>query len=426
MKRLYFTGLILIAFFYFACTKQNEYSFQNTGSTQQSVTAPSTITLNGTVFKGSFIRGSLLFFYELDSTLNQTGRSFNTTIEDDYGNFSLKAVNLSGKLVRVVGDGFYWNEVLNDNSSTRITLTGISKIDSNQTVNVNVLTHLERPRVEYLYSVKGYTFDSAKTQAITEVLKAFGYNNTGITRAEKVGVVGVGNDSKILLAISTLIQGYRSESEVTQIMNDFSNDLKKDGTIDDVSIGNDIATHLYYVDTVAVLNNFKTKYRILYNTDTVNSVDMRFIKDFQNNTSYVKNKELVEYQASGYYNVFKNTLYPGNTIFTWGGIYGANNDFTISARIKNKGIKIKVEFVDEAGKTLIPSTGKTQIFNTVNLAVGWISNTIQTRPTLFAEGVGFYEYPTSLTWMWTGRVRINFYERGYAIPTRYKIITFNQ
>jgi outer membrane murein-binding lipoprotein Lpp len=195
------------------------------------------VEINGSVFKGSFIRGSLLNFYELDSKLNQTGRSFNTTIDDDYGNFDIKAQNLAGKLIRVVGDGFYWNEVLNENSSSRITLTALSKIDSNETVNVNVLTQLERPRVEYLYGVKGLSFDSAKTQAVTEVLKAFGFANTGIKRAEKVGVVGIGDDSKILLAISTLMQGFRTESEVTQIMSDFANDLKKDGILDDAAIG---------------------------------------------------------------------------------------------------------------------------------------------------------------------------------------------
>ena len=156
------------------------------------------IEINGSVFKGSFLRGSLLFLYELDTNLNQTGRSFNTTIDDDYGNFDLKAQNLSGKLVRVVGDGFYWNEVLNENSSTRISLTGICKIDSNETVNVNVLTHLERARVEYLYNIKKLSFDSAKSQAVKEVLKAFGFENTGIKRAEKVGVVGISDDSKIV------------------------------------------------------------------------------------------------------------------------------------------------------------------------------------------------------------------------------------
>ena len=217
------------------------------------------IQIDGSVFKGSFIRGSLLNFYELDNSLNQTGRSFNATIKDDYGNFTLKAQNITGKLVRVVGDGFYWNEVLNENSSSRITLTALCKIDSNETVNVNVLTELERPRVEYLYNIKGLTFDSAKSQAVTEVLKAFGYTNTGIKRAEKVGVVGIGDESKILLAISTLMQGYRTESEVTQILSDFGQDLEKDGTLTDATIGNDLATHLYYLDTAVVLDNFKVK-----------------------------------------------------------------------------------------------------------------------------------------------------------------------
>ena len=94
-----------------------------------------------------------------------------------------------------------------------------------------MLTHLERPRVEYLYNIKNLSFDSAKSQAVKEVLKAFGFENTGIKRAEKVGVVGVGDESKILLAISTLMQGYRTESEVTQILSDFAEDLEKNWAV---------------------------------------------------------------------------------------------------------------------------------------------------------------------------------------------------
>jgi hypothetical protein len=305
------------------------------------------VEINGSVFKGSFLRGSLLFLYELDTNLNQTGRSFNTTIDDDYGNFDLKAQNLSGKLVRVVGDGFYWNEVLNENSSTRISLTGICKIDSNETVNVNVLTHLERARVEYLYNIKKLSFDSAKSQAVKEVLKAFGFENTGIKRAEKVGVVGINDDSKILLAISTLMQGYRTESEVTQIMNDFANDIKKDGTLDDATIGNDLETHLYYTDTTAVLNNFKVKYRKLYNVDTVNSVDMRFVKNFQNNTTYAKNKELIDYpiQSTGLYGTAANIFRKDVTSFTGTRPYQSVN-------ITRKGLSVKIEAYKPDGTKL--------------------------------------------------------------------------
>jgi hypothetical protein len=372
--------------------------------------------ISGSVFKGSFIRGSLLNFYELDTNLNQTGRSFNTTIDDDYGNFDIKAQNLAGKLIRVVGDGFYWNEVLNENSSSRITLTAICKIDSNETVNVNVLTQLERPRVEYLYSVKKLSFDSAKTQAVTEVLKAFGYTNTGIKRAEKVGVVGIGDGSKILLAVSTLMQGFRTESEVTQIMSDFSNDLKKDGTLDDVTIGNSLATHLYYLDTATVLNNFKTKYKLLYNADTVNSIDMRFVKNFQNNTSFSKDKELIEFpEKDPSSNVYQNILNAGVTT-------GTNIDRNaVSCKINRKGIKLRIEILNENNSDLTPGT---DFYIAGDQSKLWLmaGRGIYTFwPDFTTSDLGTYTVPIDL--LGSKRFKINFYERGFTIPTKSKIFT---
>jgi len=389
---------------------------------------PQVIEINGSVFKGSFLRGSLLFLYELDTNLNQTGRSFNTTIDDDYGNFDLKAQNLSGKLVRVVGDGFYWNEVLNENSSTRISLTGICKIDSNETVNVNVLTHLERARVEYLYNIKKLSFDSAKSQAVKEVLKAFGFENTGIKRAEKVGVVGVGDDSKILLAISTLMQGFRTESEVTQIMNDFANDIKKDGTLDDAKIGNDLETHLYYTDTTAVLNNFKVKYRKLYNADTVNSVDLRFIKNFQNNTAYAKDKDLIEFPENSYSYSEKNILNPNNNS-GFHDVNGGMNRFSIACTIKRKGLNLKIELVKEDGTPLTPRAGYGCSFNNpIGYLKGWQTANMCNSPTLTTDNIGVYDHYNTLdngANAFPLKVRVNFYEKGFTSPSRFKVVTFN-
>lgn len=387
------------------------------------------IQIDGSVFKGSFIRGSLLNFYELDNSLNQTGRSFNATIKDDYGNFTLKAQNITGKLVRVVGDGFYWNEVLNENSSSRITLTALCKIDSNETVNVNVLTELERPRVEYLYNIKGLTFDSAKSQAITEVLKAFGYTNTGIKRAEKVGVVGIGDDSKILLAISTLMQGFRTESEVTQILSDFGQDLEKDGTLTDVTIGNDLATHLYYVDTATVLNNFKVKYRKLYNADTVNSIDMRFVKSFQNNTTYVKNKELIDYPSVGSSNPYPNVL--NNDVITpdknSSGCSGCYN-LTFYANLK-KGMKLSVEITNQDGTSFtFTQIDVKQIYLALfgNNNIGWKLNVWPengniSKPFIQANALTNELKATINT---AGVYKIKFFENGsITIPSRTKTFT---
>jgi len=386
------------------------------------------VEINGSVFKGSFLRGSLLFLYELDTNLNQTGRSFNTTIDDDYGNFDLKAQNLSGKLVRVVGDGFYWNEVLNENSSTRISLTGICKIDSNETVNVNVLTHLERARVEYLYNIKKLSFDSAKSQAVKEVLKAFGFENTGIKRAEKVGVVGISDDSKILLAISTLMQGYRTESEVTQIMNDFANDIKKDGTLDDATIGNDLETHLYYTDTTAVLNNFKVKYRKLYNADTVNSVDMRFVKNFQNNTTYAKNKDLISYSDKHYNENIDNILKPNLLTYSFSA-QPYDRFFDISAQILRKGMKLKIEILDENGNTLKNNIGGNSFWAPNFTSRGWVTSTLDSKPTLLANEIGSYDRilgfdVDNLTL--PKKIKINFYERDLITPSKSLIVTMQR
>ena len=370
--------------------------------------------LSGAVFKGSFLEGSLLNFYELDSNLYQTGKSYNATIEDNFGNYTLQAVGLENSIFRVVGDGFYWNEVLNENSDSRITLTGICKIDSNELVNVNVLTHLERPRFEYLYSQKGYSFDSAKREAVSDVLGVFGFKNTGITRAEKVGVAGIGNDSKILLAISTLIQGFRSESEVTQLFNNIAEDIKTDGILSDSTIGNDIATHLYYMDTATMLSNFKTRYATKYAGDTINTLDMSFIKRFQDSTNYTKDKELIEYpefDRRGY----KNILYSGNTTFT-----GAK--FGVACVVNRKGLNIKVELLNADGSDV---DGYDFGFP-LSLNIGWIiSQPSVYIPTYESDGLGTYDIYTNYTGMNPfpyGQHRVNIYYNNFTIPKEVRYI----
>ena len=341
--------------------------------------------LFGAVFKGSFLQGSLLNFYELDSNLNQTGKSYNATIEDDFGNYTLQAAGLENNIFRVVGDGFYWNEVLNENSDSPINLTGICKIDSNEIINVNVLTHLERPRFEYLYSQKGYSFDSAKSEAVSDVLGVFGFKNTGITRAEKVGVTGIGNDSKILLAISTLIQGFRTESEVSELFTKIAEDIKIDGILSDSNIGNDLATHLYYMDTTTMLSNFKTRYATRYASDTINTLNMSFLKKFQDSTDFIKDKELIEFPEFDLAGN-KNILNPNNELFT-------TFFFGVSCVISNKGLNLKVEILNEDG-----SETKLDDFAFDSQNINWIISTRNNEfgnatliPTYQSDGIGTYD-----------------------------------
>ncbi len=413
--------IVLVLVILGSCTKQASQSNNPIG-----------VPINGThikgsIFKGSFLQGSLLFLYELDSSLNQTGKSFNTTIDDNFGNFELRAQNISGKLVRVVGDGFYWNEVLNENSSTRISLTGICKVDTSNKINVNVFTHLERLRVEYLYS-KGLSFDSAKSQAITEVLRAFGFENTGVKRSEKINIVGLGDDSKILLAVSSLIQGYRTESEVTELMSDFANDLKIDGKIDNVRIGNDFENHLYYLDTTTVLNNFKSRYKQIYNSELVDGVNMSFVKKFQESTNYNRDKELIEFPEYEIGGSFKNILHPSVNSFSnpltflW-----TNNQlryiyhFGVTANLKRKGIKIKIEIAYEDNTPIVRLNDPTlNLAFTTGVQEGWLFHK-DSIGILTSNGLGLHT--TGGFFAQKRRYRINFYERGFFVPSRFKIIT---
>ena len=387
--------------------------------------------LVGAIFKGSFLQGSLLNFYELDSNLNQTGKSYNATIEDNFGNYTLQAAGLENSIFRVVGDGFYWNEVLNENSDSRITLTGVCKIDSNELVNVNVLTHLERPRFEYLYSQKGYSFDSAKREAVSDVLGVFGFKNTGITRAEKVGVAGIGNDSKILLAISTLIQGFRTESEVTQLFNNIAEDIKTDGILSDSTIGNDIATHLYYMDTATMLSNFKTRYAAKYASDTINTLDMSFIKRFQDSTSYTKDKELIEYPSIGLTYPYPNLLNATISELNFNDPYNPTSvrNFTFYAIIR-KGMKLKVEILDENGNALTENFCKNNLlFNAFYDKRGWVIENWSSggwKPSAIAgllDNEVFNRFNDSGCVSAAGKYILNFYEKGTDSITRKKTIT---
>ena len=220
----------------------------------------SVVIINGKIEKGPFSKGSIISFYVLDSNLYETGLSYSTTINDNQGNYELRASNISGKILRVQTDGFYFNEILNTLSTSRIVLTGITKVDSSESENVNVLTHIERRRVEYLMTNKSMSFESAKTQAITELLSLFKVGTNNITRAEKVSLFGNNND--ILLNISLLFQGFRTDAQLSELLTDFSNDFYTDGTIEDITIFKRIYNHSFFIDTVSVASNLLNKFNI--------------------------------------------------------------------------------------------------------------------------------------------------------------------
>ena len=202
-------------------------------------------------------------------------------------------------MVRVQTDGFYYNEILNGLSTSRIVMTGISKLDSTEKININVLTHLERRRVEYLMGTSGLSYDSAKKKSVSELLKTFKITDPTITRSEKISLFSDNKD--ILLNLSLLFLGYRTDAQLSELLTDFSNDFYKDGTIETVDIKKRIYNHSYFIDSVAVKSNIKTKFNI-------STKSFSILKDYLTNNSSSKDESYMPITYPDRYNGKKNFL----------------------------------------------------------------------------------------------------------------------
>ncbi len=356
--------------------------------------------LSGSIEKGPFLRGSRLFIYEMDTSFAQTGRTFTADIRNDLGDFGLTAINLLGKNCLVVGTGFYYNEVSNSNSNSSISLSAMVRIDSGEVINVNVLTHLERRRVEYLIK-QGASYDSAKRKALTEVLNFFGISNSGWSRAEKIGLNNSNDESSILLSISVLLQGFRTESQLVDILSKFSLDIESDGIVNDSTVGNSIMSHLYYMNQDGILNQLKSKYSGIISESALNSWSLGSLSDFEQNTEFVLSEKLITYPEKSDSNS-PNVLHPS---------YSGTSSFVNVSAFLSPGTVLKVVILDENGET--PSNMSFQLGSDR----GW---TYSTQPDFSLTGV--FESSTAglnsidLT-MPAGNYTVIAYEKGGAVET---------
>jgi len=141
-----FTAVII-----FSCEK-NSSKDDNIAITKERIT--------GFVQKGPFINGTSITISELNSELVPTGKNFNSQILDNKGTFEIKNVELSSQYIELKADGFYFNEVQGESSSAQLTLYALSDLTDKTSLNINILSNLEKTRVEYLIS-RQYSFNEA-------------------------------------------------------------------------------------------------------------------------------------------------------------------------------------------------------------------------------------------------------------------------
>ena len=222
----------------FSCSKEDSGD-SNSPNSKQEYSAE----IAGAIAKGAYKAGSDITFYELNDNLSQTGKSFSTNTTDDYGTFSLSVESITENYARVEGNGYYWNEITNTVTEQKLRLNAICEV--NEEINLNILTHLEYDRVIELVQNQGKTFAEAKSQALYEILTSFGmeYNPTN-GYAESYNFNKADDSSKILLFISVALLYNNSQSEISSLITQISNDLKDNGEINSPSIYKEILSNL--------------------------------------------------------------------------------------------------------------------------------------------------------------------------------------
>ena len=215
--------------------------------------------ISGVTQKGPFLMGSKVLVREMENgrTLTQTGNSFNGKILNDKGEFKINARMLVSQYAMLETSGYYRNEVTGKNSNSELTLFAITDLNQRNVVNVNLLTHLEYERVVYLVTQKKMKVKDAKKQAQKEIFDLLDIDATGFSNSEDLNIAGASNEDGALLAFSILFQGYRTESQLTELLTKIAIDMEEDGSWDDFKTKMEIAEWAADVDSAGGLEKIR-------------------------------------------------------------------------------------------------------------------------------------------------------------------------
>ena len=255
LKFLFFpTILALTLGLMLSCSAKDE------NSSSSGTSSNSSNTVSGYVQKGPFIQGTVITVWELDSNLVQTGQAFIGTIDDNTGTFNARG-NVVSPYVELSAVGYYFNEVSGSLSTAPLTLQALSELNDNSSVNVNLMTHLEKKRVEYLIDA-GSTFTTAKSQAQTEIMKIFNIENVSLGSSETLNISKSGDGNAVLLAISAILQSDKTEAELTELLSTINTDIRTDGTLDSTTTKATLVTAMEYLKSPrgTIRSNIESRY----------------------------------------------------------------------------------------------------------------------------------------------------------------------
>jgi hypothetical protein len=204
-------------------------------------TNPGPATLHGSVQKGPFVVGSTVTVSVLDTSLNPTGQVFLTQTKSDLGDFELTFDHLG--LVALEGNGYYYNEVSGQLSTSLLTLRAFYEVTSGgeQAAYINIFTHLVYNRVKKLLTTTALSPAEAVSKAETELIAALEIGPPGLDPAAQgiqMNVYGGHTFANAyLLAVSSVLgraaqmKGGPLDAALQELINTMSLDFADDGNL---------------------------------------------------------------------------------------------------------------------------------------------------------------------------------------------------
>lgn len=270
-----------------ACDNDPENPFRSYGLITVNVEDLPLVTIDvcGFVQKGPFITGSSITLSELNLELEPTGRIFSTQIEDNSGRFLLPDVELESNFVQLQAEGFYFNERTGNLSEAQLTLRSLVDITDSKSFNVNVLSHLERDRILFLLG-EGMDFRTAKAQARNDLLGVFNLESMEQHPSEEMDIAQAGEDNAMLLALSVILQGYRTTAEFSELLSLLNQDIREDGRLDSKSIGSQLINGVNTAKLEVIRQFIEQRYNGLGLTYEIPYFE-KYVNQFISQTSFV-------------------------------------------------------------------------------------------------------------------------------------------
>ena len=284
--------LIVLCFVIFSCDSSND----------PQIDGGKIYTISGYAQKGPFTIGSDITIAELNEGLFPTGRVFFATILNNEGYFELPGILLNSPYVLIKAEGQYLSEIFNLVQSDRLTLFAIADISMDQSINVNILTHLEKERVEKLVQEENMSFVDAKTKAFEELLTIFGWEDL-TSGAENLNITESNSGGAALLAASAIVEHTQLLfSKRLEVITNFRIDFAEDGDLDSERIQNLLLTSAYTLNLNGVRQTLSTHYgdgvdipdfesyvhHFVSTSDYVNYIDIIFPKDMNGKVNLLR------------------------------------------------------------------------------------------------------------------------------------------